>query len=57
MVYANWAKIDKQGNMGFAPYGPGSGSLNSLSTYYPQATVKIPGQDITATMVGFSIEF
>jgi predicted porin len=57
MAYVDWARVDNKGNLGFAPYGPGTGSYNSLSTYYPQATVKVPGQKETAVLVGIQIEF
>lgn len=57
MAYLDWARVDNKGNLGFAPYGPSTGSYNSLSTYYPQATVKVPGQKETAVLIGIQIEF
>jgi predicted porin len=57
MLYVDYAKVDNQGGMGFAPYGPGAGNLNSLSTYYKDAMVKNAGQDVSAVMVGFQMEF
>jgi predicted porin len=57
MAYADWAQVDNKGGFGFAPFGPGAGNLNSLSTYYSGAMVKNPGQNISAVMVGVQVEF
>ena len=57
MAYADWAKVDNKGGFGFAPFGPGAGNINSLSTYYSGAMVKNPGQSINAVMVGLQMEF
>lgn len=57
MAYADWAQVENKGGFGFAPFGPGAGNINSLSTYYSGAMVKNPAQTISAVMVGVQVEF
>jgi len=56
-VYAGWAQMKNEGNLGLAPLAQGQMNRYSLNSNYTESTVTVPGQTHNVFMTGLSVRF